>query len=696
MLERFVLVTSVKSPKGTHASTVPFSLARDQLDRTQPVSVHFGGFEYPGEVIVAIDWQAEFGGRLTGVAMFRLVLLQSSRVPSPDQINDKRICVAVQDSPKPAGRRIRESSATYNVNGGEDGAQSRSSAEADIRSIREVWSTYVTANDPGLGRLASALVDYESKINGSLVGDSHRLWKSGRIVTNDSFEGLAIRPSQVFLLDDPESWLEVAASNVLDQCRFSSGSSTPDEIYTALQRGKLKTAGEQLRIACGLHLGAPTPVDSMRRLAGESSGAISSEQLVDFLIHEMAFPPAIANLWIVMYALETDSEIELVQANGEPKSLSNDNISEFPSDDVTIDLITGIRAEKSDDWDAVLPFLKLIVPHANSTRYGGGRDSDFEEFRLQLAAVHDRVLQASPLMLSLEIATGATGRPLTHNAFELLEVLGVSAWQQYVTMARKNFGSVAALRKSISDAAHHWAITELVAEIEQAIYYLDRVEFGRIDHALAVEQQLLRSRFELKFLVENTTNWLSLRSEFERWRQDYRRAYLEDHDQKQDQNRLVQSQIDRTNRQLARIALLERVEAVRIGENSNVAELWSQTIRTFSVCENDGSNISLIDDPVCPKCRSRLGQPTSHTDIAGMISEIDQLFDGYRDRLASVVSQLVLKSQSADKLQSLFRLNSAGDLSDLANVLDDKVISFLNELFGKTSGNIGDWTSPHS
>ena len=89
-------------------------------------------------------------------------------------------------------------------------------------------------------------------------------------------------------------------------------------------------------------------------------------------------------------------------------------------------------------------------------------------------------------------------------------------------------------------------------------------------------------------------------------------------------------------------------------------------------------------------------QPANHTDIIDMISEIDQIFTGYRDRLASVASELVLKSASDDQLQSLFRLNSAGDLSDLANVLDDKVISFLNELFDKRSGNTGDWASPHS
>ena len=103
-----------------------------------------------------------------------------------------------------------------------------------------------------------------------------------------------------------------------------------------------------------------------------------------------------------------------------------------------------------------------------------------------------------------------------------------------------------------------------------------------------------------------------------------------------------------------------------------------------------------MDVPVCPDCHGRLGQPVNHADIIDMVSEIDRLFDGYRDRLASVVSNLVMESDNSDKLKSLFRLNSAGDLSDLANVLDDKVISFLNELLDESSGKSGDWASPHS
>jgi signal transduction histidine kinase len=431
-------------------------------------------------------------------------------------------------------------------------------------------------------------------------------------------------------------------------------------------------------------------------LANPASGEIHADDVIDLLIHDLALPPTIASLWVLVYTLESESELELVRETAERIFVSSDNISEFALGEVAIDRITHIRGDKSLGWDAVLPFLQLIVPHANSTRYGGGRDSDVEEFNCQLATIGDRVAQSLPIMLSLEIAVGATDRPLTSVSSRLLKALGAGTWQAYVASARLLYGSVAALRSSIAEAARHWAVVDVVPEIERTIYYLDRVEFGRIDHALSIEHQLLRSRFELNFLIENPSNWFSLRGEFEYWRQNYRRAYLEDHAQKQSHNRLLKEDIDHTNRLVTQLAMLDQVEAIRTVDESNIAELWEQIIRSFAVCENDGSLIPLVDEPLCTGCNARLGQPTNHTDIAGMISEVQHVFSGYRDRLARIVSDLVLNSPDADKLQSLFRLNSAGDLFDLANVLDDKVISFLNELFGKTSGNIDDWTSPHS
>ena len=56
-------------------------------------------------------------------------------------------------------------------------------------------------------------------------------------------------------------------------------------------------------------------------------------------------------------------------------------------------------------------------------------------------------------MFKLETATGATDRPLTHDASRLDEVLVATSWHHFVAVARMVFGSVAALRSALADAA---------------------------------------------------------------------------------------------------------------------------------------------------------------------------------------------------------------------------------------------------
>jgi hypothetical protein len=696
--EKFALVTS--SNPQTQVATVPFSFTDDQLGKPQNVTANLGGFDYPGEVIVADEWDPRFGETLTGESMFRLILLQSDTGPAPDQIGDNRICVATQSKEPVRGDRIGESRAVYDV--GQSAVDIREGVEADIQSIREVRQNYAAVADPQLDRLTSALVEHETRAHNSLAEQSHDLWKSGAIVSSDSESRHSVGSGQIFLLDSPQSWIDVAAARFLERPAIGSSDAphiTPPKIFGELQSNRLNTAKDQLRRLCGLRLDEPTVLEQLGALMETHNGELPGVELIKLLLHQHRYPPMVAVLWVTLFTLENEAEFEMLDRSGERNFVSSEYVLDLSLDEISLNRIRSLRSGRSSDWDAVLPFLKLIAPHANSTRYGGGRDSDAEEFNLQLAAVCERIRTTSPLMQSLEIAAGATDRPLTSDDDRLIKVTSSLSWSEYVVQARIMFGSVAALRGSLATAALRWSAVETAPEIERAIYYLDQVEFGRFDHTLAIDRQLLRSRFDLVSIVNSSSGWLALRDEFEQWRQNYRRAYLEDHTDKQVRNLQLKNQISLTARKVEQIVLLERVEAIRLGTIDELAGLWDETIRSFNVCENDGAGIRLVDEPVCPDCRGRLGQPPNHTDIVDMITEVEQLFVGYRDRLASVVSKLVLKSPTDDKLRSLFRLNSAGDLSDLASVLDDKVISFLNELFGDTQGsggNTNDWTYPGS
>ena len=548
------------------------------------------------------------------------------------------------------------------------------------------------------------------------------------VVTSDRKAGQEIQAAELFLLDDPESWVESVARVMtrwtvrLDA--IPAGATTgvaisAEQVFEDFQAGRLASASDRLRRISGIDLGDTTPVEQISQLFGIGDDAVGGPSLVHLLVHKLGFPPAIASLWLIGHLFEHESELEIGTDSTARSYLSGDTVSEYKFDPNMIARVVKLSASKSNAWDAVLPYLKLIVPEASFIAHGSGRQSDIDEFDLQLQSARERMYRTSPVMLQLEIAAGATERPLTQNATRLMNVLGANSWQPYVTLARQNFGTVGTLRAALHSVERQWLAIEYAPGIERAIYYLDQTDFGRVDHALAVERRVIRSRLVVETLIESPQVWLALRDEYERWRLEYRRAYLEDHSQRQARDRKLQAQIIQTDALVTQISLLRKIHALgdtpsesveTVGGGSRdhgsissqpvseveLALVWSQARAPFRLCESDRSDIPLTLEPVCVECRHRLGQVEAHEDIEELSTRVRQIFNHYKNRLSVIVSQLVLNSGSSDNLQKLFRLNSAGDLSDLANVLDDKVISFLNELFGNASESPGDWTSPHS
>lgn len=134
LLEKLAVVTSVYSSE--QVRPVSFSFAEDKLGIFQRVDATLVAFEYPGEVVVANEWQQQFGEQLDGATMFRFVLLQSAKSPADSEIADPRILVAIQTERQANSNRIGETRAAYIVDSPR--VESRRDNEADIKSIREV------------------------------------------------------------------------------------------------------------------------------------------------------------------------------------------------------------------------------------------------------------------------------------------------------------------------------------------------------------------------------------------------------------------------------------------------------------------------------------------------------------------------------------------------------------------------------
>lgn len=158
-----------------------------------------------------------------------------------------------------------------------------------------------------------------------MPADLHTMWKSGVVVTSldrslsrtEERAGREIQPGELFQLDNPESWVESAAAVLgggIDSS-ITGDRVTPEDVYDELQDGRLTSAREHLRQICGIRLDKSTPLDRLdtcfERVEGD--GEVLSDELIQLLVHELRYPPAIASLWLVAYALDRRAELVVSQ-----------------------------------------------------------------------------------------------------------------------------------------------------------------------------------------------------------------------------------------------------------------------------------------------------------------------------------------------------------------------------------------------
>ncbi len=77
------------------AEVTEFSISSDAFGLVQPISVWFRGMLYPGEAVIAENWNESWGEPLDAVAMFRVVLLPRRQNVPPDSLRDERVIVGV-------------------------------------------------------------------------------------------------------------------------------------------------------------------------------------------------------------------------------------------------------------------------------------------------------------------------------------------------------------------------------------------------------------------------------------------------------------------------------------------------------------------------------------------------------------------------------------------------------------------------
>ena len=355
------------------------------------------GAEYPGELVYVEGWRQEYGARLRGRSMFRLVLLTKPQAVSRDDIQDPRIAVAVPglgDAYRPAAE-----------NRGRDLAR-------EINRLNEIRELYLASEDPGLHNLATTLGRLEKNAQADAESSLVDAWRNGTVVTAEGDGTGMLDPDHIFVGPDSASWVEAAAAALLPpppgitpaplvpaaDIYANIGTDGPDAWLDGVNTWTLTLTGKPFE-----HIA--DALDDLQASGARSTPALlpPSGQIQEFLRHGMGMPPECASLFIAAYIAVRDGEAEIAGvADASPLRLHRHTLCAIPFSADLVDRLVWLSPSFAADWNSALPYFRHVLPDINPDTQG--RTPDGEPRRL--------IEAAEALELRFTLATGVVSEYL--------------------------------------------------------------------------------------------------------------------------------------------------------------------------------------------------------------------------------------------------------------------------------------------
>lgn len=676
--------------------TAGWAAAFAESPNALPVEIHLCGIRYPGEAVFIETWDPRWGGPPGVDAMFRVVFLASPGPVSPGEIDDDRVVVVA-----PSGGTSSEL---------------RPVAE-EAAALRETRAVYAVSGDPGLSRLTRAIEVREGELASIAADSMGRSWADGTVIARGKGPDLtALLPA--LERAGPDAWIEALGRWLIErdaECELPRSAEpltaelTADifDLVAGRSRGPSGEPDPLARtVAASLGLGGATSDMSSRFESGldgllEADGTATGTAVRSLVTTSLRLPPELGALYLVDYVRRRGAEAVLSPVAGDGVSegagprLNRDTLPDTPWEPRLLQRLYEVRSVVPDDWDSALPYLTIIYPPAVSVASADDQpppeevpEEEFQaeelqvsEFTEALRSCESRVSLTAMIVARLERALGVqSGWKLDR----LAGVLSAESWPELVTLAREAFGSARDFRVALAREHEARALATHTREIERAVAFLDFAEFGGEHRPLKLEQRTLRARFSAGLLDDVTGVWPALRSDFDRWRTEYRRAYRWMHANRRALDEELQRKMARSIVQLAAVEGFAQLPELGPPQDSDLTQRFEELAVSLEPCPTLEHDVPLVDQPYCETCGVTLSSPAERQDIDAYLFELESVLRSYNRRLSSVAVREALAGKQPERLSRLLRLRDASDLSALSDHLGSDVIDFLREFLASS------------
>ena len=223
---------------------------------------------------------------------------------------------------------------------------------------------------------------------------------------------------------------------------------------------------------------------------------------------------------------------------------------------------------------------------------------------------------------------------------------------------------------------------EEVAELAAMGAYLDAARPGAQMHELLVDQAVTRERISFAVLLAEPQEMASMRAIFELFQSDFAEAYTDHHRRHWRAYARLSAMLDEGALTAQALARLNTLAALGRPVGRAALGAYERMTGGRRACPAPELASALREQPACPDCGITMENGAPSEETGEVLRRLHTALARQQARLAGEAVRQIL-ARGGERIDQFLQIVQASDPAGLAQVLDDKLLAFLQELLSQ-------------
>ena len=640
--------------------------------------------EYPGEIIIVRSWREEYSAKLDE-AHFRVIFMTKDSGLNPEDIEDPRIAVCV---PSPLTNTAFE-------------------AAWDYLAISKMEEEYFPQAGSEAEEIKEWIKTRKRDVISNLLNKQIGVYRGGKIFTKQS---IGIDTKKIFSIGKMDRVLNTLiplllsnayTKSLIDASSFRRKftSSEAKKVFEGLFKGNKSSSATSAcdNFAPGLGL---VRSENPREFEPEENKVfefirdkLSQTDEIhiwklyrDLQNHPFGLIKGIVTLQLLAFIRhgKPACEISLKPMNrlGLPGNRINSfNVANIEWKGRFEEDFDNLYRSVGPDWNKdVLPLARVINGNLKVVAKPDGIKAQEMQLLLSCKAIRDRIPHIKG---DLKILSDKFGEPIQEKTLRILEGL------EKITEA-STFTEFYSLTKDYEDLKDDFEIFTKVDALDKESTELINMKSyleGAVlpeKEKLHVDRFLLQQRLKLSSLLSNPSLMGSIKAQFESFKASYQNLYQIFHRDYFKEIKKLREELESAMVRIEAISRLSKITELHFSEERELVGQFQNLLKNTELCPNTDP-VSVETSPLCSECKLELDRELPKEETKVILSKIDKELERRSRRLAQALSKKILEEAKEDRLNKLMKVAGIADLRKFAEILDDELISLVNDILKKAN-----------